>query len=183
MSTEHEQEFREEAERLRHLSREDQDSFVAMLRRDAANGKVPKSDRDFARERADALERLLAEPALDPATPVPPANPLHQGSTRMRLFKALKKYWEGLTVKTIKVKTGMLPISGNLYDVLREEVEAKRIRKSIASDENDKNHTVYLLTAKGLKDLEAGEIDKNAYAGKRIGQARIKKESKKGPKA
>ena len=181
MSTEHEQEFREEAERLRHLSREDQESFVAMLRRDAANGRVPKSDRDFARERADALERLLAEPALDPATPVPPANPLHQGSTRMRLFKALKKFSDGLTPSTIKTKTGMLPRSGNLYDLLLEEVEARRISKSVASDENEKNHTIYLLTAKGLKDLAEGKIDKNAYAGKRIGQARIKKESKKHP--
>jgi hypothetical protein len=57
MTDEQEQEFREEAERLLSLPVEDQRAFVAMLRADAANGKVPKRDRDFARERADALER------------------------------------------------------------------------------------------------------------------------------
>ena len=51
--------YREEAERLSALSAEDQRAFVAMLRADAANRKVPKRDRDFASERADALERIL----------------------------------------------------------------------------------------------------------------------------
>ena len=59
MTTEHEQEFREEAARLAVLPVSDQRAFVAMLRADAANRKVPKRDRDFARERADALERFL----------------------------------------------------------------------------------------------------------------------------
>ena len=50
---------RDEAARLAALAVEDQRAFVAMLRADAANRKVPKRDRDFARERADALERIL----------------------------------------------------------------------------------------------------------------------------
>jgi hypothetical protein len=57
MTDEQEQECREEAERLASLPAEDQRAFVAMLRADAENSKVPKRDRDFARERADALER------------------------------------------------------------------------------------------------------------------------------
>lgn len=59
MTPEHELECREEAERLRLLSREDQRAFIAMLRADGENRKVPKADRDFALERADALERFL----------------------------------------------------------------------------------------------------------------------------
>lgn len=59
MTAEQEQEFKEEADRLRHLSQDDQQRFIAMLRRDAGNGKIPKRDRDYARERADALERFL----------------------------------------------------------------------------------------------------------------------------
>ena len=51
--------YREEADRLSALAVEDQKAFVAMLRADAANRKVPRRDRDFARERADALERIL----------------------------------------------------------------------------------------------------------------------------
>lgn len=54
-----EQEFREEAERLALLSIEDQKRIIAMHRADAANSKVPKVDREFARERADALEKYL----------------------------------------------------------------------------------------------------------------------------
>lgn len=106
------------------------------------------------------------------ATPVIPSSnsPLHKGSTRMRLFKALKRFSDGLTASTIKVKTGMLPNSGHLAVLLGEEVEAKRIKKSVASDSNEKVHTIYLLTAKGLKDLEAVEIDGNKHAGNRIGQ-------------
>ncbi len=59
MTPEQELEFREEAERLGQLAREDQRAFIAMLRADSDNRKVPKADRDFARERADALERFL----------------------------------------------------------------------------------------------------------------------------
>lgn len=54
-----EDQYREEAERLAALTADDQRAFIAMLRADAANRKVPKLDRDFARERADALERIL----------------------------------------------------------------------------------------------------------------------------
>jgi hypothetical protein len=54
-----EQEHREEAERLALLPVDDQKRILAMHRADAANPKVPKRDREFARERADALEKHL----------------------------------------------------------------------------------------------------------------------------
>jgi hypothetical protein len=55
----HDEEHGAEAERLRLLPRADQRAFVAMLRADARNPAVPIADRDFARRRALALERLL----------------------------------------------------------------------------------------------------------------------------
>lgn len=61
MTPEQEQECREEAERLHLLPRDDQQAFIAMLRADGKNRKVPKADRDFAHERADALERFLKQ--------------------------------------------------------------------------------------------------------------------------
>jgi len=54
-----EQEHRDEAERLAKLPRELQREIVAMHWTDARNPKVPKRDRQFARQRAMALERLL----------------------------------------------------------------------------------------------------------------------------
>jgi hypothetical protein len=54
-----EQEHRDEAERLAALPPEEQMRIIAMHRADAANPKVPKRDRAFAAERADALERHL----------------------------------------------------------------------------------------------------------------------------
>jgi len=55
--TAHENE--EEAERLRQLPRAEQRAIVAMHWIDARNPKIPKRDRQFARQRAMALERLL----------------------------------------------------------------------------------------------------------------------------
>jgi hypothetical protein len=52
-------EHRAEAKRLRLISRAEQRAFVAMLRADSRNPDVPKADRDAARRRALALERLL----------------------------------------------------------------------------------------------------------------------------
>jgi hypothetical protein len=54
-----EQEYRAEAERLALASREDQKAIIALHRSVADNPKVRKADREAARERADALERLL----------------------------------------------------------------------------------------------------------------------------
>ncbi len=54
-----EKEFREEAERLAQLPREDQREIIALHRSVADNPKVPKRDREEARRLADALERLL----------------------------------------------------------------------------------------------------------------------------
>ena len=51
-----EQQHREEAERLALLPVEEQKQIIAMHRADANNPKVPKRDRAFAAERADALE-------------------------------------------------------------------------------------------------------------------------------
>lgn len=51
--------FREEAERLAALPREDQEEILALHRELAANPKVPQADRQAAQERADALERHL----------------------------------------------------------------------------------------------------------------------------
>ena len=143
---------------------------------DACTAGVPEVVVRTASKKPKKVVKAAVKPAKASkgvkATPVIPSSnsPLHKGSTRMRLFKALKGFSDGLTASTIKVKTGMLPNSGHLAVLLGEEVEAKRIKKSVASDANEKVHTIYLLTAKGLKDLEAGEIDGNKYAGNRIGQ-------------
>jgi esterase/lipase superfamily enzyme len=59
MTPEQAQEYREEAERLAELSRDDQRRAVALIRAPADNPKVGKRDREEARERADALERHL----------------------------------------------------------------------------------------------------------------------------
>ena len=54
-----EREFREEAARLAQLPRADQRAIVALHRSVADNPKVPKQDRDAARDLANALEKLL----------------------------------------------------------------------------------------------------------------------------
>jgi hypothetical protein len=59
MTPEKEQEYREEAERLAQLTRDDQKSIIALHRSIASNPKVPKAERQAGRERADALERYL----------------------------------------------------------------------------------------------------------------------------
>jgi hypothetical protein len=52
-------EHRAEAARLADLPRDVQRQLIALHRSVAENRKVPKRDRDAARERADSLERLL----------------------------------------------------------------------------------------------------------------------------
>jgi hypothetical protein len=54
-----EQEHRAEAARLRCVDRDTQRQIIAIHRNTAENRKLPKEDRDFARRRADALERIL----------------------------------------------------------------------------------------------------------------------------
>jgi hypothetical protein len=54
-----EQEHRDEAERLAHLPVAEQRAILAWHRDIAADPKLSKGDRKAARERADALERLL----------------------------------------------------------------------------------------------------------------------------
>ena len=167
MTDEREQEFRDEAERLRQLSQEDQQRFIAMLRQDAENRKVSKRDRDFARERACALERLLGSaPASDSRESGGSSN-LRSGSTRMRLFKVLSRSHDPMTPKGIMKRTGMLMRSGHLYDVLREEIKKGRIRLV----ENEGNWG-YELTRAGRKAYLGGEIKEGRNAGKRIGKGK-----------
>lgn len=59
MNAEQEQEYREEAERLKALDRETQRQVIELHRRTAADPKATRADRRVARERADALERFL----------------------------------------------------------------------------------------------------------------------------
>jgi hypothetical protein len=59
MTPEQEQDYREEARQLRQVGRKTQREIIALHRSVAADPKVKKGDRDAARRRADALERLL----------------------------------------------------------------------------------------------------------------------------
>ena len=59
VSADWERDCRDEAERLRLLPREDQRAIVALHRSVANDPKVTKANRDEARRRADALEKLL----------------------------------------------------------------------------------------------------------------------------
>ncbi len=59
MPTKDDNEHQAEAERLRQLPKADQRAIVDMHRADADNPKVPKADRDYARQRFRALTRLL----------------------------------------------------------------------------------------------------------------------------
>lgn len=106
---------------------------------------------------------------------IPPVAGLDTGSTRLRVFKALKRYHNGLTVLQIKGKCALLPKSGHLSLILPEEIERKRIRREehmVANAKGvERKITVYVLTAKGKKDLEAGQVDGNGYAGQRIGRS------------
>ena len=59
MNTDREREYREEAERLKLLPREDQRAVVEMIGLPANDPKVPKVDRLEARQRVRALKKLL----------------------------------------------------------------------------------------------------------------------------
>jgi len=63
MKKANEQEYRDEAEQwarsVAAVAAAEQRQLLAMYRGDAANAKLAKRDRDFARARADALEKLL----------------------------------------------------------------------------------------------------------------------------
>lgn len=97
-------------------------------------------------------------------------NPLQTGSSRMRLFRALRRFSDGLTIAQIKDKCGMVGATGYLFDILRQEQERKRIKKTTAYiGEKEQKVSVYVLTAKGDKALDDGTVDTNAYAGRRVG--------------
>jgi hypothetical protein len=51
--------FREEAERLALVSKNEQRAILALHRSVAANKEISKADREEARQRANALEKLL----------------------------------------------------------------------------------------------------------------------------
>lgn len=59
MTDEQMEEWRQEAERLKLVDRQTQRQIIAMHRQIAANSKIPKRDREHARQRADALEKFL----------------------------------------------------------------------------------------------------------------------------
>jgi hypothetical protein len=59
MIPEKEQKYREEAERLAMLPREDQRQLIGQHRAIAADASVPEADRQESQERADALDRHL----------------------------------------------------------------------------------------------------------------------------
>ncbi len=56
------EEHRAEAERLAQLPRDEQQAIIAWHRDIAANTKLRKADREAARVRADALDKLLFRP-------------------------------------------------------------------------------------------------------------------------
>jgi hypothetical protein len=59
MTDEKEQEFREEAERLSALTVADQREVLAIYRECAENRKLPRREREWNRERIEALTRHL----------------------------------------------------------------------------------------------------------------------------
>jgi len=63
MTNEQEQEYREEAERLKALTRAEQRQVIAMHRAIAGNPSAGKAARRISRRWADALERLLNLPS------------------------------------------------------------------------------------------------------------------------
>jgi hypothetical protein len=59
MVSNRDEEFREEAKRLKLVDRKTQRQIIELHRSVADNPKVRKADREAAREKADTLERLL----------------------------------------------------------------------------------------------------------------------------
>jgi hypothetical protein len=59
MTPQHEQEWREEAERLKDLDAETQRQVIDLHRSTANDTRATRADRRTARERAEALERFL----------------------------------------------------------------------------------------------------------------------------
>lgn len=87
-------------------------------------------------------------------------NKLQEGSTRIRLFRALAKFTNGLSARDIKEKTGMLPGSGHLAVLLGEEQASGRIKGKIEEPQDgERAVTIYTLTAAGKKALNADEVD------------------------
>jgi hypothetical protein len=69
MNAEQEQDYRDEAERLKVLDVDQQRQIVELHRRTANDTRATRADRRVAAERADALERFLG---LPPGGPQPP---------------------------------------------------------------------------------------------------------------
>ena len=59
MDADKEQEYREEAERLAAIPVEDQKAVLAIYRECAQNTKLPRKDREWNKQRVEALERHL----------------------------------------------------------------------------------------------------------------------------
>lgn len=107
-----------------------------------------------------------------------------EGSTRMRMFKALYRNGQngdGLQVSQIKETCGMLPHSGHLFVLLQEEVKRGRVVVRALPNENDVDFDHYRLTAKGRKAFETNDIDKRQgkpRIGREWSKDRIKAEKK-----
>ncbi len=120
---------------------------------------------------------LRSKPAVPPkSTPSVKVSPkdLLEGSTRMRLFRALWKHGgskagEGLAVREIQEMCGIDTDSGHLSSVIPQELTIGRILVSTSEREHGKIVKVYRLSAQGRKAFESGAIDRNSYAGRRIG--------------
>lgn len=143
------------------------------------SAKKPKTEKSPAKAKADKPKakktpkpstngKARAIEEYDPTAVPGGLSNLEVGSTRMRLFKALKKYPKGLSAGEIKEKTGMPANSGHLAVLLKEETERKRIKGRTV---DDSGKTAFFLTEKGLSDLRsgAGAVD-GRLAGNRIGQ-------------
>lgn len=76
---------------------------------------------------------------------------------RTRLFKLLAKHTDGLSGRTVMEKLGLSGVPA----ILKDEgiCEKPRIRRLVSEEARG---VVYVLTALGKKDLEAGKVDDNA---------------------
>lgn len=103
----------------------------------------------------------------------PNAN-LKEGSTRMRVFKALyyKDNGDGLSSAQIREMCGLSLNSGHVFSILVQEMDDdhKRIYESSIEDENEISTTTFKLNAKGRKDFERNKIDSRKGGGKRVGR-------------
>lgn len=150
---------------------EKKETTVKKPAKKAKNKKPAAPKKKAAKKPGKKKARKVPTPKVKKPEPVKPVKELCEGSTRMRLFRALRKYLSGLSAKQIKEKTGMLPNSGHLATVLDEEVQSKRLKAEKRSDLGDREIIVYFLTAAGSKALKEGTVDGRKHSPERFGRA------------